>query len=64
MAIETKMLFSLVLDTVARSTSLEEAYEVIATAANVEGINALSYDDAVKKYAAIREKSKNNKTEE
>jgi len=45
MAIETKMLMSLLSDSVGRANSVREAYNIIAKAANVEGITLPSYDD-------------------
>jgi len=56
MAVETKVILSLLLDGVAKSRTLEEAYNVIAKAASVEGMNALPYDEAVKEIEQVRQK--------
>ena len=59
MAIETKVILSLLLDGVAKSKTLEEAYNVIAKAASVEGVKALPYDEAMKEIEQVRQKDEN-----
>ncbi|MDR2167967.1 MAG: hypothetical protein LBE35_09000 [Clostridiales bacterium] len=56
MAIETKMLLKSVLNQIAMSDSLEQAYSLIAEMASVEGLDILSYNDMrtkVKGWAAM-----------
>ncbi|MCL2168527.1 MAG: hypothetical protein FWB74_00715 [Defluviitaleaceae bacterium] len=60
MAIETKMLISVLLDAVAKSTTVEEAYKVLANAASVEGVNVPTYDEAVKMNEEMRKKAEKN----
>ena len=45
MAFETKVLLSLLADAVAKTDNVKAAYEVIARAANVEGVQLPSYDE-------------------
>ena len=56
MALETKVMLSLIADGIGKSKSLKEAYSVVERAANVEGVNLPSYDD----YIAGLEKEKND----
>ena len=57
MSQETKMLLTLLANSVAKSETVEEAYMAIAEAANVEGVALPSYKDAVK---ALQEMRKGN----
>jgi len=52
MAYETKAIFSLLADSIAKSKSVKEAYNVVARAANVEGVKLPSYEE----YLQILEK--------
>jgi len=52
MAYETKAIFSLLADSIGRSKSIKEAYNVVARAANVEGVKLMSYDEFI---AALEE---------
>jgi hypothetical protein len=44
MAFETKVLISLIARHIAKADSLEEAYEAVMEAANVEGMDLPSYE--------------------
>lgn len=56
MAFETKAIFSLLSDSVGRTKSVKEAYNVIVKAANVEGVKLPSYDDFI---AQLKEEEEN-----
>ena len=58
MALETKVILSLLLDGVAKSENLEEAYDIVANAARVEGLKVLTYEEALRKIEKVREASK------
>jgi len=47
MAYETKAIFSLLAQSVARAKTIKEAYNIIAMAANVEGMKLPSYDECI-----------------
>jgi len=47
MALETKVILKLLADSVAKSKTLEEAYETVARAAKVEGLTLPSYKEAL-----------------
>jgi len=47
MTLETKVILKLLADNVAKSKTLEEAYESIAEAANLEGLALPSYKEAL-----------------
>ena len=49
MAYETKVILSLLANSVGRAQSVEEAYTYIVEAANVEGLKLPDYDDFLKK---------------
>jgi len=57
MAFETKVILTLLLQQVGMSDTVKQAYELIAAAANVEGIEALSYEEFLKKIG--KEKNEN-----
>jgi len=61
MAYETKVILKLLANHVARAESLEEVYIFIQDAANAEGLEVASYDEARKKLRHTIEK--NRKTE-
>ena len=56
MAFETKVILSLLARHIAKAESLEEAYEAVAEAANVEGLDLPSFQEMLKKV----KKGKNN----
>jgi len=58
MAFETKVILSLLARHIAKADNLEEAYEAVVDAANVEGLDLPSYDTMVAKVK--KEKKKNN----
>jgi len=47
MALETKVMLSLIADGIGKSKTLKEAYNVVERAANVEGVNLPSYDEYI-----------------
>ena len=56
MASETKVILTVIIDAIAKSKTVEEAYDTVAKAARVEGLEVLSYDDAVKQLEEKRNK--------
>ena len=48
MAYETKVLLALLARYVAKADTLEDAYNAIKTAANVDGVDLPTYEDMVK----------------
>jgi len=54
MALETKVILKLLADAVAKAETLEEAYESIARAANVEGLTLPPYDVVRKEFQKMR----------
>jgi len=49
MAFETKVILTLLAEYVGRAETVEEAYNVIVKAANVEGLELPSYEEFIKK---------------
>jgi len=45
MALETKVILKLLTEAIGRAKTVEEAYQILAGAAEVEGINVPSYDE-------------------
>jgi len=58
MAYETKVILKLLANQVARAESLEEAYIFIQEAANAEGLEVSSYEEAREKFKRILERNK------
>ena len=58
MALETKVILSLLLTGVSKSESLEEAYNVVADAARVEGLKVFPYDEIKKQIKEVRQKKR------
>ena len=58
MAYETKVILKLLANQVARAESLEEAYIFIAEAANVEGLEVPSYEEAKRKFSHLIAKNR------
>jgi len=56
MAYETKAIFSLLADSIAKAKSVKEAYNVVARAANVEGVKLPTYDEYIKMLEKENEK--------
>ena len=56
MALETKVILTLVLQQVGLSDSVKQAYELVAAAANVEGINAPTYEEFLEKMGKLPDK--------
>jgi hypothetical protein len=54
MAYDTKAMFSLLADNVAKSKTLKEAYLVIMKAANVEGVAIKPYEEALEEIEEAR----------
>ena len=50
MAYETKVILKMMASQVARAKSLKEVYMFVADAANAEGLEIPSYEEAKKKY--------------
>ena len=61
MTSETKVILALLLDSVAKATSVREAYNSIATAAGVEGMDVLSYDAYLNKLEEQKKIAENDK---
>jgi len=57
MAYETKVILKLLASQVAKAENLEEAYDAIVDAANVEGMDLPSYKEAVAKAKKKREEN-------
>jgi len=53
MAFETKVILTLLIDSIAKAKTIEEAYDTVARAARVEGLDIPSYEEAV---AQVEEK--------
>ena len=49
MSYETKVILDLIAQSVAKAETLKEAYNIIASAASVEGLQLPTYEDALKK---------------
>ena len=47
MAYETKVILAMLAERISNATSIEEAYEVIRNAANVEGVQLPAYCDVI-----------------
>jgi len=60
MAFETKAILALLAESVGRASTIREAYNFIAAAANAEGANLASYDDFVKRVEKEKELSDND----
>jgi hypothetical protein len=58
MAYDTKVLLSALAQNIAKSETVEEAYFAVVESANVEGVQIPTYDEAMKKLTALRNKSK------
>lgn len=56
MAYDTKAMFSLIANNIAKSASLEEAYAAVLEAANAEGVSLPTYEEKIAEIKAIREK--------
>ena len=59
MAYETKVILTMLSESIGRAKSLREAYDYVVNAANVEGVRLPSYDDfqeKVKEQARLSEK--------
>jgi hypothetical protein len=60
MAMETKVIFTMLINQIGKADSLEEAYELVvdaARAADVDGKEILSYEEFRKKVKKFREKA-------
>jgi len=57
MAFETKVLLSLLLDSIAKSESVKEAYNVVAKAASVEGVKVPPYESAIEEIEQVRKEN-------
>ena len=58
MAYETKAIFSLLAQSVARAKSVKEAYGIITTAAGVEGLKLPTYEEYLAAISEGKEESK------
>ena len=58
MAYETKVLLSTLAASISRAETIEEAYSVIVDAANVEGMQIPSYEEAKAKIEEMRKGKK------
>lgn len=47
-AYETKVILAMLAERISNATSIEEAYEVIRNAANVEGVQLPAYRDVIR----------------
>ena len=56
MAYETKVILSLLAQRIAEASSIEEAYEAVVMAANVEGVQLPSYVEYMKSLEEKRKK--------
>jgi len=54
MAFKTKALLSALAGSIAKSTTLKEAYMVVMKAANVEGVSIPSYEEALEEIEQVR----------
>jgi len=45
MALETKVILKLLTEAIGRASTIEEAYKIVAGAAEVEGVNVPSYEE-------------------
>ncbi|MCL2574837.1 MAG: hypothetical protein FWE33_00230 [Defluviitaleaceae bacterium] len=49
MALETKVILQMILHQIAMAENLKQAYDMVAAAASVEGMEVLSYEELLKK---------------
>jgi len=56
MAYDTKAMFQLIADCIAKSQTVEEAYHSVMKAANVEGVSLITYGEALDEIQKIRKK--------
>jgi predicted methyltransferase len=54
--LETKVILTILGESIARATSVREAYNFVQKAANVEGVNLPAYDEMRKEIEEIRKK--------
>jgi len=47
MAYETKAIFSLLAESIGRAKTVREAYNIVVKAANIEGVQIVSYDEFI-----------------
>jgi len=58
MAYDTKAMFSLIANNIAKSKTLSEAYAAVMEAANVEGVNLPTYEEKIAELEKIRNSGK------
>jgi len=56
-AYETKVILKLLADRIATADSIQEGYEAVRDAANVEGMELPTFEEVQKKRAAIKAKA-------
>jgi len=56
MAFETKVILTLLIDTISKAENVKEAYNAVAKAARVEGLIVPEYEDAVEQLKETRKK--------
>jgi len=52
MALETKVILRMLVTSIGKAKTVKEAYEIVAEAANVEGLDVPSFEEFRKKYEA------------
>jgi len=57
MAVETKIILSLLAKVISNAETVEEAYEAVVEAANVEGLSLPSYEEVVERRKEKRKQS-------
>ena len=58
MAYDTKLMIGLIAKNIAKSKTLKEAYMSVADAANAEGVNLKSYEEALEEIEELRKEVK------
>ena len=62
MAYETKAIFSLLADGIGRAKTVKEAYNIVVRAANIEGVQIMSYDEFIEQLKEMQsETTEDNK---
>ena len=59
MAYETKAIFSLLADSIGRAKTVKEAYNIVVKAANIEGVQIVSYDEFIEQLKEMQSEEKN-----
>ena len=61
MAYETKAIFSLLAEGIGRAKSVREAYNIVVKAANIEGVQIISYDEFIEQLKEMQPEEQNKK---